>query len=423
MSGERIDHLIEHLRRKVSPEDLALFKAAYKEPEAKDYERAIGRAVSRLRNEEKLFELARSRRKKRYRALVDLPEGRRLTVLRNSSPALLLVLFRDLIVRSWEARFTDPPRSLQLAELAVDIAGVVAKSRYFTENDSSDLLAEAYAYLGNAKRINFDCHAAEGCFKTAEGFLAAGTGDRAVRADYSRLLAFLRVSQGRCEEAATLFDGEIALRRLLGDEESLGFSLVQRGWVATLLEEPKAEIRRFFRQGMARVSDLSLAVQTTHSLAEMFARQGDALGALDALGAGTVPRYFANKRHHEIEHLWIRGIACRALGEFHEAEQTLRAVTADLADLGATDKLALALLDLACVHVALGSTSEASQLACTSFAIYKAEGLEERALGVLAVLQEALEAEKVTEGLAVAVANYLARFPYNKALRFEWKGD
>lgn len=415
--------LIEFLRRKLSPEDLALLEGDIGAPSEGGYDAVIQRVAAKLKTVEKQYSFARSRLELRSQDLLELPSGRRLTLLRSSSPVLLLVLYRSLIEKSYSERFGNRSRSLDLAILAVEIAEAVAESCYLSKTDAEDVLAEARAYLGNARRINSDMAGAEKELKRAEGHLARGSGDRIARADFLKFSAHLRVGQGSSRQAAGLLDREIALRRLLGDSYALAVALVDRGWVSNLIEEPAATAFAFFKAALPLVDDHRLTLQAVHSIAERLARDGKGLKAVKFLDSVQLPLYKVREERFEIQHMWIEGIACAALNELAEAENFLLRVRADLARLYATHKLAIASLDLACVYAAQGKLEEVKQLAEEAFSIFTAEGLEERALTAVVVLQEATEAERVTEGMAVAVANFLARFPYNKALRFDWKDE
>ncbi len=416
--------LIEFLRSKLSAEDLALLAAEVDGPGDLDYETVIRRVVSRLKKEEDQISFARSRLELRPDDLIDLPEGRRLTILRNSSAVFLLVLCRNLIGESWCARFGDIRRSLSLATLAAEAADAVVQAGYLSAVDTEDLLAEVHGYLGNAQRINSDFGGAEKSLKRAREHMHAGSGDRLLKADHLMLRAFLRSAQGRGLEALALFDREIALRRLLGDERKLGFSLIQRGWLGCMLGAPVDEITDNFQAGFSRLADDHRAtLQAFHAFAEYLAREGKGSGAWTFFVAAKKPLALVEETWFQTEHRWIKGLAHRAVRELEQAAHELRAVRAELVDSGTPHDLATVSLDLAGVSAAQGNLEEAKQLAEEAYAIFKAEGLEQRALTAVVVLQEAIAAERATEGLAVAVANYLARFPYNKALRFEWKGD
>ncbi len=416
--------LIEFLRRKLSPEALALLRAEIEDPGDVDYEAAIRRVVKRLKNDEELFAFARTRLELRSSNLLDLPGGRRLTLLRNSSPISLLVLFHDLIRRSYGERFGDVKRSLDLANLATEVARVIAGSTYLSKRDAADVLAEAYAYLGNAKRINADMLGARKALMIALGHASRGTGDQMLAADLLHFRAVLLVAEGRCLEAAELTDHEIPLRRLLGDEKKLGFTLVQRGWIGCLIGEPSAKITDYFQAGLSRVpEDHRLALQALHAFAELLARDQQGSSAWRMLIGAEGPLQSVKGERFQTQHRWITGLAHRAIREMEQAARLLAGVRDDLARSGVTDRLALVSLDLASVYAAEGELDRVRELTEEAYRLYRAAGLEERALTAVVVLQEAIEAERVTEGLAVAVANFLARFPYNKALRFEWKGE
>lgn len=411
--------LIEILGRHLSPEDRELLKAESREHSENDYAAMFQRVASRLEKENELFSFARSRLKLRFKDLLELPEGRRLTVLKSSSPVVLLVLFRKLVEESFEERFGDLERSLVLARVAVEVSETVTSSTYLSPRDGADLLAEAHCYLGNAKRINSDLPGAEESLKRAEVLLQLGTGDRALRAQHLSFLASLRGNQGRCPEMAKLLDREIALRRILGDERKLGTALVERGWVACWIE-PIVKACDLIEAGIALVDDDHVILSVLHHLAETLAREGSGEDAMRALVAAAIPLSSVDSERHYIHHRGIRGIAYRALGRLKEAESELRAVRSALRDSDASFYTAIVNLDLACVCAARGKMEEVRRLAGEAYDIFRAEGLEERALSAVILLREAIEAERATEELAAAVTDFLVRFRHDKQLRFEW---
>ncbi len=412
--------LIDFLRRKLAAEDLALLKAEIEGAGEVDYEAVIRRVALKLRNAEELFGFARSRLA-RFDDLLDLPAGRRLTIFRNCSPVVLLVMFRQAVAQCLAERSGDRGRSRQLAEIALEVAEAVAASDYLASPDSEDVLGEAHIWLGNARRLNSDMRGAELALKKAGIHLAKGTGDRELKAEHLAVHAVLRVTQGRSPAAAQLMDQSLAIRRILGDKENLGFALVQRGWIASLGGDPIAKVIDLIQAAMPLINDHQLMLQAVHCLAELLARGGFGYQALKFLGSVQWPLYLAKEEWYRIEHAWIEGIACRTLNELEDAESLLRRVREDLIQLNWMHKLAIASLDLAGVHAAQGKLNEMRQLAEEAHTIFSAEGLEERALSAVLVLQEAIEAERVSEGLAVAVANFLSRFAYNKTKCFEWK--
>ncbi len=421
-----MEDLLDYLRRRLSPEDLAELEqlgAEIEYPGEMDLKAVQRRVLPRVKKERGLIEFAQSRQAKHYKGLLDLPDDRRSLLLRNSSPVLLLVLFRDLVEQSFAERFGDLKRSLALAALALEVAKFTARSRYLSRQDSEDLLGEAHAYLGNARRINSDMRGAAESLIMAEDHFFFGTGDWTLKAKFHSFMASLRVSEGRCLDAVAFVDREIALRRLLGDDEELGFSLVQRAWIGCIIGEPFEQTCQLFKDGLSRVGDLLLLAQAANSLAGALAREGHGIDALIALTKGEMALYYIESEWLKLHHRWTRGITFRALGDLKQAEKDLLAVRDKIAESEGAYRAGIVGLDLAAVYAAQGRLDEVKRLAAESYALFKAEDLEAWALDALIVLRDAAEAERVTEGMAVAVANFLARFPYNKALRFEWEGE
>ncbi len=411
--------LIRIIRKALTAEDFETLRGGSPASTDEEYDAVIRRVGARLRPVEAAFGSARARAAERYGDLADVPVEWRDTILKSSPPEMLLVFFHDLVQRSYGERFGDLERSLRLAEVAIEVLEEVEKAGWLSRPDLEDLRAKAYCFLGNARRINSDLLGAERALQRAKRHLGEGTGDRELEADYLSMLVSLRVMQSRRDEAVRLLDRQIALRRLLGDEEKLGAALVERGW-AVLVDAPVEEICAFFDEGVTLLSEPRVVLQALHSLAERLAREGHGLDAWAALAAARGPLGAIQSRKHELQHLWIRGLTHRALGDLEAAGCDLAAVHAGLIEEGAGLRAAMAALDLVCCRIAQNRFAEVRGLLREAYDVCASIGLERPALAAVLMLREAQEAERLTETMAVEAVNFLVRFQHDKALRFAW---
>jgi len=334
---------------------------------------------------------------------------------------MVVTLARDLMARSFEARFHDTSESLCLARLANEVAQKVGETGYLSAENLADLHAEGWAFLGNAERINSNMGAAETALRAAEEALEDGTGDRDLKADLLSFLASLRSSQGRAVEAAQLFDREIALRRLLGDQERLGVALVDRGRMVCWAEGPTIEACQFVRDGLELVKDRHVFLMGLLVLAEAFARDDRGFDALLLLSDAKLVMGLLEPGRFESRYRWIRGITYRALGELERAEELLVPVRAELVANELTAPAAVVTMDLVSVFAHQQRFREARILAAEAHELLLAQGLENKALAASLLLQKALAAETEVSRMAVAVANFFARHGYNRSARLEWE--
>ncbi|MDX1503495.1 MAG: hypothetical protein R3325_14135 [Thermoanaerobaculia bacterium] len=336
------------------------------------------------------------------------PAGRQLASLRSAPPVLLEQLARHLMDDSYAARFEAPARSLELARLAVGCVEIVVESEDVGEEAAADLHAEALGYLGNALRISSDLAGAEEALANAVELAQWGTGRPELKATLLSLLASLRFAQGRPREASRLLDREIALRRRLAARERLGHALIDRGVVAASLE-PVETACVYLAEGVARAAEPERILLALQPLAERLARDGDGEQARRVLGVAEGVATLVGGRSHSTRLQWIRGIAARAEGELAAARTLLQRVRETLAEEGSRFRAALVSLDLAAVHAAAGRPGEVRRLAEEAYSIFRAEGLERRALAAFLLFYRAARSERASEELAVRVANLLAR--------------
>lgn len=384
-----------------------------------DYDRVFRRVVRRMRPEAARLALARNAVEDRYQGFENLPAGRRRTVLQSSGPQMLVALAQDLVLRSYAARFDDVRDSLRLATQAVEVVEHIGRRDYLSPPALADLEAEALAYLGNAQRIASKLPPAEKTFDQAEKRREAGTGDRALRADLLMLRAYLQNARGQSGAAARLQDRQIALRRLLGDPARLGVALIDRGFTACWDEGPTERACAFMKEGTELVDDYQPMLAALLGLAEAFARAGSGGDALIALGTAPMLIMLVNSETFETSHSWIQALAFRALGDQAWAARRLEEVRVALNQQGRTRLAAVAALDLLAVYVELGRYREAQALGAEASLTFQNEGLGHAGTAALAMLADAVRKETASGAVAVAIANFIARYQHNRHARLE----
>ncbi len=404
------------LKRHLSEQDLDALCSALELGAPEDYDSAIDAAVRVVLGLSPV--VMRNQERAETHCQPETPIRRLQMLADNSPPPMLMAITRAAFRESYAERFDNRPRSLELAKVGLQAARLLRESGYLGTESQTDLEGEAWTYLANAERINSNIRGAEAAFGKAESLLSSGTGDRELKAKLLSLRANLRFSQARSDEAAELYDQEIKLRRLLGDPEALGQALINRGIVASWTETATTACE-LLSEGAELVSDEDYLLLALNPIAERLARDGEGLLALKAIHRAETLGMMAGSGSHRLRLRWITGIAYRALGHPREAEQELRAVREQLADEAPGFRTGILSLDLAAVCAAQGKTAEVRELAEEAYAIFRSEGLGQRALAALIVFQKAALAEELTEALAVRVANFIAAYQYNRSLLFE----
>ncbi len=324
-----------------------------------------------------------------------------------------------LQARSQELWFSDPAAAVDLAELAVAVAGRLDEEHYGRAL-VEDARALAWGHLGNARRIASDLRKAEEALQTSEQHLALSDADAHTEAQILSFKASLRNSQGRFDEATQLLDRVIAIYRDARDRHLEGKALIKKGMVMGDAGRHRPAVR-LLRQGLSRIvpfEEPALLVSARHNLilylhesgrnAEAESALVETRGLYDELGQPT----------HRIRLGWLAGKIARDLGRLDEAETVLRQARDAFIAQGIGFDAALVALDLALVHVRKGDRAEIKHLAAEMVPIFQSRDVHAEAAAALVLFQNAAEAEEVTEDLVRQMAAYLQRARHDPDLRF-----
>lgn len=402
--------LFKLLLAKLSEEELAyldsLKSGAYEEHRYDGVVRAVRSRIPALKAE---VERNRLRVETRYHDVADQPEARIEILLKSSPPTILMALAREFIDQSFKERFGDPAKGCRAAAIALRAARGLRPTGYLGDQSQNDLEGECWMYLANARRVASDIEGAEKALNTAWPLLQEGGGDHSLKAQFCFFSAALRFRQGRVAEAQRLWDKEIKLRRIVRDGEALGTALVSRGVLAAWTDPDLGRACALFEEAQALTADGDNLLLILQALAERLARDGKGLKAWKAICNAETSAVLLRNRGHDLPIRWIKGLTYRALGELTEAEDELSRVWNEFACEERTFQAGVLSLDLASVLIGQGRPREAVQLAEHAYRAFTGDQLERRALAAVLVLRNALEAERVTEALAVRVANHAAR--------------
>jgi len=322
--------------------------------------------------------------------------------------------------KSREAWFTDPGGAVELAELAVAVAGRLDIDHYGV-GLVEEARALAWAHLGNASRIASDLRRAEEALQTAESCLERSGGDALAEAQILSFKASLRNSQGRFEEAAELLDRALAIYRAAKDRHLEGKTLIKKGM--TLGYSGRfAEAVRLLQRGLARIDPAEeprLLVSARHNLTLYLEESGQHREALSALEATRGLYLELGERMHLVRLRWLEGKIARGLGRLDEAEAALREARDAFVERGIGFDAALVSLDLAMVYVQRGETAEIRRLAAEMVPIFESRDVHQEALAALLLVRRAAEAEEFNLALLQRVATFLHRARHDPGMRFE----
>jgi tetratricopeptide (TPR) repeat protein len=305
-------------------------------------------------------------------------------------------LARRLIDRCRDLRRTDPDRIERLAALAVEV-GERAGDRA--------LSAEAWAELGNARRIAGDLKAAERVLDEARRRLLGAPAGRPVRAEVLALRGALANDQRRFDDARRSLRRAARLYALEGDRVLVARTLIQLAQVLGESNDPRRGVP--IAAGALELLDAPsqaglrwIAVLTLIFLVDQAGNAAAAKALLDT-AAGLFERWSTPRDRMRID--WLRARVERDLGNDDDAAALLIDVRRRFLDADLLYDWALASLDLASVYARQQRRRELAELATRARAVFDRLGVGRESLASLGMLVQA-EAAEVTERIAALAA-------------------
>ncbi len=352
--------------------------------------------------------------------LLALPSGERHSLARSSGRFRTLAVCELVIERSFEERFGNAARAVELAELGLLLAGRLDGDRY-GHSVVKDLQARAWAYLGNARRMTLDLAGAEEALANAERLAESGSADPLEEARILDLRCSLLSDQGRFEQAAELLDVVIDIYEGLRELHLKGRAMISKGVFLGYAGWPEEAIQTL-RRGLGLIdwdADPRLVLMARHNLAWFLNDSGRSEEARRQLERFRHTYRQFDDPWTELRLTWLSGRIAEGLGRSAEAEDKLREVRRRLLEEGRGFDAALVTLDLANFYLQQGRRAEVKQLATEMLALFLSRDIHRHAMAALSVFQQAAEMETATPGLVREIAAYLRRARRNPALRFE----
>jgi len=386
------------------------------EPEEAGWDRLVEALEQRLA----MVAVERSEAPRLMAELLGYGPRERAMLARNSGRFQTLALCEMVIERSFEERFRDAARSVELAELGLLLAQRLDGERY-GRSVVQDLQARAWAYLGNARRMAFDLAGAEAALAEAERLAETGSADPLEEARILDLRASLLADQGRFEQAAELLEVVIDVYDGLREQHRKGRAMISKGVFLGYGGWPEEAIR-VIRRGLALIDwdgEPRLVLMARHNLAWFLHESGHSEEAW---------RQLQRFRHVYAEYgdpwtqlrlIWLDSRIAAGLGRLAEAEEGLGEVRRRLLADGRGYDAALVTLDLAQLYLQESRSAEVKRLAGEMVQLFLAKDIHHHAAAALTVFQQAAEAERATPRLVREIAAYLRRARRNPALGFE----
>jgi tetratricopeptide (TPR) repeat protein len=294
-------------------------------------------------------------------------------------------LCEALLQKSYEARFSDLKRMLNLAESAVGVAKHVKSGKYPWPGFVADLRARAFAELSNAYRVNDRLSDAEMALSRAKEFLGEGTGDHVLEAQVLDLEASLRTCQRRLKDAIALLDQVHSLHMEAGDLHLAGRALISKGSNVHYQGHARESVY-FVQKGLQMLDsrrDPSLEIVGRMNRLDSLVDAGEYHEAgLELLQSG-LRKKLAGAPLNLLKLRWIEGKLHAGLLRPAKAGRAFMEVRSEYLGMGHVCDAALVGLELAEVWLRQGQTRDVRKLAKEVYGTFKDWGLRSEAARAL----------------------------------------
>lgn len=276
-----------------------------------------------------------------------------------------------------------------LFQRAIEIEDVEVK-------DANERLAEAWAVLGNARRICSDFRGAEEAFRLAGIHLSRGSGGTIHRANVLQLRAVFLAECGELSEALQCIDEAITTYQSIGDSHLVGRALIGKGTLTRPFGEPAVSVENL-QAGLDLVDENReprLVLVAKHNLVHSLIESGSRDEALRVLSEARDCHSRLDNPVDLIRFNWLEGKIALDLGDLGAAEELFLQVKEFFVRNEMAHDVAVVSLDLAMVYLKQGRTVELKKLAGEMVAIFGGLGVRRELFAALAFFKKAKEIEQ-----------------------------
>lgn len=364
--------------------------AADRGDEQPDYAAAFNRGLAAARRAAGHLEAEESSAARLFGRLLELPREAQSRALRNNPRIRTYGFARHLLLRARSAWVDRPYLAEDLARLAVQVADHLP-SREYGRRTLHDLRAEAWAFVGNALRIQSDLVQAPEAFARAHDHLRQGTLDPRERAEVTILQSTYFRDQGRLTEAGGTLDEAIALIRRSGPPNELARFLISQAILREHQGHPDDAMAILIESiALADISDDHrlplIARQNLGYLLSELDELPQALSVLESLDAVVEHRGGQSDRARL---RWTTGRVLHKLGRLPEARAELDEARASFRAARIPVDVGILNLDLAELSLDMGNPREARDLATEAFPIFAIRGIEHLTRAALELFEQA----------------------------------
>ena len=314
------------------------------------------------------------------------------------------VFFRIFLDHLDALLFDDPQSALRWAKIAPHLALLTPEAEGPEgREDHRNRLTQAWAICGGAQFACGNHAAAEEAFDEALELIDSEVITSVIKSEVYRRRAYLRVCQGRPEEALSLAESSLDHA---GDQPlAVALALVCEGYAAATLRRYSDALRAFgealtlidpkdspaaARVHLAAIGNLAYVVSSSP-------RHADHTAALDYIrqarelvkgGRRFVPRYRL---------LWVEGLVWARLGYHARAETAFKIAREGFEALEMPFEIALVSLDLGAVYAEHSEWDKLTPLAVETFQRFRVLAADTGTIAALSLWTDAVKARKLTD--------------------------
>lgn len=384
-------------------------------PTASTYEAALNSNARRLRDLQALYDRERVEAKGLVTELLKHPAERRRILVRNHHRFHTWGVFERLLEESRKEGAQNPALGEDLARLALDLSEYIDPATYGAET-IEDLRGRAWAYVGNALRVQSDLRGAQEALDRALVHLRNGTREPWERAVWMDLKASLLRAQRRFEEATRLLRRALVLFLAVGDRHRAGRTLVSMDIVLHQAGQAERGIPLLYQalELIDPAQEPHLLLIAKHNLIDDLAESGRYMEAQRLLLKTRALYGCFDEPWIQNRLAWVEGKIARGLGQSDRAEEIFQTAKARFLDMNSAYDVALVSLDLAGLYTEQGRTAELKRLAEEMVPIFASLQIHRETLAAFTLWQQAVHAETAGVELTARVASALKRARYDQ---------
>ncbi|HXU45174.1 MAG TPA: hypothetical protein VN783_06595 [Thermoanaerobaculia bacterium] len=382
------------------------------------YARALAFLPTLLQQQLPKVQAEDSEARRDLRALLRLPEDRRLGRVRRSYHRFRTPTLAQLLIAECRKRLTSVPReAFHFADLAREVTNQVPDSAI-----AHELRALAFGEMANAIRAVGDLPHSDRLFGQARRLTRlGGVSDPEVLARLDSLEGSLRKDQRRFREAEDVLKRSQFFYERIGDRSGIGRVLMQ---LASVFYQDGKVSRavRLIRDTIGYFdpdSDLWLYLAARRNLATYLVEAGRHDEALAIIDEDEVKHRSLEEPLLQIRYTWLRGKIALDQREWESAVSLLAAAQEVFLSSEKEFDTALVSLHLAQAHLAAGQTAETKRIASEIVPLFEANELHREALAAVLLFRDAAEHETLTATFLRELGAFLEASRADHSLRFE----